>query len=393
MCRRSSSPRPSALIAQLWALKNKDLDLPGLNELSRMSGSGRTSAKVEPGFDPELYLRFGFRLYGQRAVRLDILERLADLIRPALAWRPGALGERPAGAIPDGRGFTVTPAMTSLLGASGQDFAAILQGLGYRMERRPKPVEEVPSPPEALPDWRLGGVRACVAATLPEKGPNPANLPNLDPRLPRPRRRLRSRSLRSKSRRSSHRLPTDLPSRNRRLRSLRSKIRHRLSRPWRFPPWKPLVRRRLLKRMMPPPRSGRPHRYRRRARDDPRDDRGVAAGGGRPRRPEEQRRRHAGVGAKRQDGPRRQRRHGGPPDGDQPASGVPETAEARPPRRQPDRPFRGKRPRPVPPEQQDRPQQRPEFRERTPRERPIDPDSPFAALAALKGKLEKSSRE
>jgi ATP-dependent RNA helicase SUPV3L1/SUV3 len=31
--------------------------------------------------------------------------------------------------------------MTSLIGASGEDFASILRALGYRMERRPKPAE------------------------------------------------------------------------------------------------------------------------------------------------------------------------------------------------------------------------------------------------------------
>jgi hypothetical protein len=36
---------------------------------------------------------------------------------------------------------------------------------------------------------------------------------------------------------------------------------------------------------------------------------------------------------------------------------------------------------------------RPEPIQRTPRERPIDPDNPFAALAALKNSLEKSGRE
>jgi hypothetical protein len=36
---------------------------------------------------------------------------------------------------------------------------------------------------------------------------------------------------------------------------------------------------------------------------------------------------------------------------------------------------------------------RPEPIQRAPRERPVDPDSPFAALAALKSSLEKSGRE
>ncbi len=136
-------PAPSTLAALLWALKNKDLTIPGLGEMQGVSGSGRTSAALDPAIDADVYRRFGFRLYGNRAIRIDILERLADLIRPALAWRSGTSGERPAGALPDGGGFTVTPAMTSLLGASGEDFSVVLRGLGYRMEHRPKPPEDV----------------------------------------------------------------------------------------------------------------------------------------------------------------------------------------------------------------------------------------------------------
>ena len=86
---------------------------------------------------PALYRTAGYRVCGERAVRVDILERLADLIRPALAWREG-LGPKPPGSVAGG-GFTVVNGMTSLTGASGEDFASILRSLGYRMERRPKP--------------------------------------------------------------------------------------------------------------------------------------------------------------------------------------------------------------------------------------------------------------
>src|SRR5204863_6643782 len=81
---------------------------------------------------------------GERAIRVDILERLADLIRPALAWREGVTGVKPAGAF-NGFGFIVTGAMTSLTGASGEDFASILRSLGYRMDKRPKPSEPEPA--------------------------------------------------------------------------------------------------------------------------------------------------------------------------------------------------------------------------------------------------------
>ena len=95
---------------------------------------------VDKELPKPLYRVVGYRVCGERAVRVDILERLADLIRPLLAWRPGSPGAKPAGTV-DGSGFVVTGSMTSLTGTSGEDFASILRSLGYRMERRPKPPE------------------------------------------------------------------------------------------------------------------------------------------------------------------------------------------------------------------------------------------------------------
>ena len=124
--------------------------MPGLAELPADLRFRPHLGRRRPGLRPGFYRRFGFRIYGSRAVRIDILERLADLIRPALAWSP-AQRRAARGRGRRGRGFTVTPAMTSLLGASGEDFAVILKGLGYRMERRPKPAEP-PSTAMAQPD-------------------------------------------------------------------------------------------------------------------------------------------------------------------------------------------------------------------------------------------------
>lgn len=136
-------PAPRALAAQLYALTHEGTELIGLDEVQHLAASGRTSIPVSDNIAPTLYRPAGYRVCGARAVRVDILERLADLIRPALAWREGALGEKPAGAV-DGRGFTVTVAMTSLVGSSGEDFASILRSLGYRMELRPKPAAPAP---------------------------------------------------------------------------------------------------------------------------------------------------------------------------------------------------------------------------------------------------------
>src|SRR6202043_3240776 len=109
----------------------------------------------------DAYRLLGYRQCGERAVRVDILERLADLIRPALSWRETSPGEKPVGAF-DGRGFVVTQAMTSLTGSAGEDFASILRALGYRMERRPPPppkpvvVEAAPATPAPPEPARVG---------------------------------------------------------------------------------------------------------------------------------------------------------------------------------------------------------------------------------------------
>jgi ATP-dependent RNA helicase SUPV3L1/SUV3 len=127
-------PAPRALATQLWALKHEGLQAHGLGDLLHLAASGRTSIPVDKETPKPLYRTAGYRVTGERAVRVDILERLADLIRPALSWREGMNGAKPAGAF-DGKGFTVTGSMTSLTGASGEDFASILRSLGYRMDR------------------------------------------------------------------------------------------------------------------------------------------------------------------------------------------------------------------------------------------------------------------
>ncbi len=131
-------PAPRSLATQLWALKHEAPDAKGVGELLHLAASGRTSIPVDKETPKPLYRTAGYRVAGERAVRVDILERLADLIRPALSWRETSPGPKPDGVF-DGRGFVVTGAMTSLTGASGEDFASILRSLGYRMDRRPKP--------------------------------------------------------------------------------------------------------------------------------------------------------------------------------------------------------------------------------------------------------------
>jgi ATP-dependent RNA helicase SUPV3L1/SUV3 len=139
-------PAARVLATQLWALKHGGSELKGLEAIEQLAASGRTSIPADKDCSKMLYRTAGYRLCGQRAVRVDIVERLADLIRPALSWRAGAIGTKPPGAI-DGLGFTVTVGMTSLAGCSGADFGSVLRSLGYRMEMRPKPVETLAASP------------------------------------------------------------------------------------------------------------------------------------------------------------------------------------------------------------------------------------------------------
>ncbi len=135
----SLKPAPRELALILFALKNGGVRQPGVTDIPHIVLSGRTSFLVDPEVDARLYEIAGFKVAGKRAVRVDILERLADIIRPLIALDAGRpyAGELPAGAA-EGNGFRVTVEMTSLLGCSGEDFSSILTSLGYRVRRTPK---------------------------------------------------------------------------------------------------------------------------------------------------------------------------------------------------------------------------------------------------------------
>ncbi|GAA4526529.1 hypothetical protein GCM10023174_12770 [Chelativorans composti] len=155
-------PGPAGLATLLWALKNDAREKPGYGDVVAALAAGRTSIVTDPQFDRAFYRLAGFRNLGRRAVRVDILERLADLIRPTLGWKPGS-GKRPEGAYGN-ESFVVTPAMMSILGATAEDMEAILKGLGYRAEA--KPAEEVQA--------HLAALGATETAPAAEAKPAPA---------------------------------------------------------------------------------------------------------------------------------------------------------------------------------------------------------------------------
>ncbi|WP_413991755.1 helicase-related protein [Labrys okinawensis] len=161
-------PAPRALAAQLWALTHGGLDQKGLDEIPHLAASGRTSMPSDKSIDKNLYRLVGYRVCGERAVRVDILERLADLIRPAIAYRPGTTVGQPPSGTADGDGFVATVQMTSLVGCSGEDFASILRGLGYRSEKRKGPAItheiRLPAPTEPVAPAATEEATAAPAA-------------------------------------------------------------------------------------------------------------------------------------------------------------------------------------------------------------------------------------
>lgn len=170
-------PAARSLASLLWAQKQDNVDMSALSNAQHLAGSGRTSFPVDKLLDRDAYRVLGYRQCGERAVRVDILERLADLIRPALGWRENSPGDKPVGAF-DGRHFVVTQAMTSLTGSAGEDFASILRALGYRSEKKPplppappKPVAAT-TPIEAVPADATVSDAVSPDATVAEASPS-----------------------------------------------------------------------------------------------------------------------------------------------------------------------------------------------------------------------------
>ena len=106
-------PAPTRLRLLLWSLSAKhdvapDSPPPGLVTIPAM-------AHAPEGY----YAMSGYRLAGTRAIRIDMLERLADLLRTK-----------------DSRaGFEANPDMLSITGMTLEQFSDLMAGLGYAAEK------------------------------------------------------------------------------------------------------------------------------------------------------------------------------------------------------------------------------------------------------------------
>ncbi len=124
-------PAARTLALQLWSLQTPgDPDALG-PALVQVASSGRTSLSFDKGISREAYRVAGYRPCGERVVRVDVLERLAAIIRAAIveSQAAAALGRASRGA---SNTFVVTGQMTSLTGCAGEQFASILRSMGFR---------------------------------------------------------------------------------------------------------------------------------------------------------------------------------------------------------------------------------------------------------------------
>lgn len=118
-------PAPTRLRLVLWALSS------GLQEFPEAPPPGLVTVPVAKDAPQGYDTMCGYRDAGERSIRIDMLERLADMLRAE-----------------DSRGgFEAKPDMLSITGMTLDQFADLMQGLGYKAERaerekvKPAPVE------------------------------------------------------------------------------------------------------------------------------------------------------------------------------------------------------------------------------------------------------------
>lgn len=120
-------PAPTRLRLVLWSL------FEGLDEFPESPPPGLVTVPNIEGVPKGYYTLSGYHPAGSRAIRIDMLERLADILRTQ-----------------DSRaGFEATSDMLSITGMTLEQFADLMAGLGYKGERGER--EKVRAEPVAAP--------------------------------------------------------------------------------------------------------------------------------------------------------------------------------------------------------------------------------------------------
>jgi ATP-dependent RNA helicase SUPV3L1/SUV3 len=130
-------PAPADLLLLFWLLKHGSEHNLTPASISEAPRQGLTSVPRNTALSEAFYRAAGFGVCGPRAVRVDMLERLADIIRPLTAWKPTETNTEPPSGAAGGGAFKIRPEMMSIMGCSGDELGAILESLGFRREKRP----------------------------------------------------------------------------------------------------------------------------------------------------------------------------------------------------------------------------------------------------------------
>jgi ATP-dependent RNA helicase SUPV3L1/SUV3 len=130
-------PAAADLLLLFWLLKHGSEHTLTTAAISDAPRQGLTSVPRNAALPDEFYRAAGFGVTGPRAVRVDMLERLADIIRPLTSWKPTEANAEPPIGAAGGGAFKIRPEMMSIMGCSGDELSAILESLGFRKEMRP----------------------------------------------------------------------------------------------------------------------------------------------------------------------------------------------------------------------------------------------------------------
>jgi ATP-dependent RNA helicase SUPV3L1/SUV3 len=130
-------PASADLLLLFWLLKHGSEHTLTAASISDAPRQGLTSVTRNAALPEAFYRAAGFHVCGPRAVRIDMLERLADIIRPLTAWKPVDANATPPAGAAGGGAFKIRPDMMSIMGCSGDELGAILESLGFRREKRP----------------------------------------------------------------------------------------------------------------------------------------------------------------------------------------------------------------------------------------------------------------
>ncbi|WP_225030119.1 helicase-related protein [Xinfangfangia pollutisoli] len=315
-------PAPTRLRLVLWSLAN------GLGEFPESPPPGLVTIPNIAEVPKQHYTLSGYHPAGSRAIRIDMLERLADILRTK-----------------DSRaGFEATADMLSITGMTLDQFADLMAGLGYKGEKAERPKAKPAEAAAAAPAEVDAAIEAAIAAGQPIPEEVSLLAPAPEP-LPEPAAEPAADAAPAEGEGGDAAEAA----------AVEMEAYYTFT-------WAPKPR------FQRPERGPRPEGQGRRDRgqgDRPQGDRpqGERPQGDRPR-------------GERPQGERRRDGAGQPQDG------------GRPPR-EGGKPFKGGKPHGKRDDRKDGgPKGERKYEARPPRsEKPIDPDNPFAALLALKGKV------